>query len=153
METNKIGLKHIVTCRCILPQFKKLNKPHRFIVFSIIENDIVQEKYVKCNNCDIIHKVYDICKSQIMNRDDFPGLLSIDDIKLQIPTNISDILEKNKCDLPTYENVKFIIENQQWGHFCVLNSENIDGVNIGKYIQIFGKDIFKIESFSNNEVI
>jgi hypothetical protein len=153
MENFLVGQKHIVTCRCMLPQYKKYNQRHRFVVFSIIENDVIKEKFVECNNCGIVHKVYDVCKSQIINRDEFPGLIKKEDIKSQLPQNLIDILEKNDCDLATWENVKFIIENKFWGNFVVLSSENIDGNNIGKYIQFFGENLFKIESFINNEVI
>ena len=62
------GINHLIECQCILPQYKKRNNPpfHRFVVFSIVDDsDDVVEKFSQCNNCGIVHRVYDICKSEI----------------------------------------------------------------------------------------
>lgn len=154
MEKNIVGQKHIVNCRCILPQFKKSGILHSFIVFSIIENDIVQEKIVNCNNCGAQHRVFDICKSEILNTDSTIGTLTIEEIKLSISNkNIITIFENNKCDLPTWENLKFILDNQLWGCIITMSSEFVDGYNIGKYIQILGENLYKVESFSIKGII
>ena len=62
------GFKHLVQCHCILPQYRKMKDPvfHKFVVFSTIDKkDNVEPKNVQCNNCGVIHKVFDICKSEI----------------------------------------------------------------------------------------
>lgn len=153
MENNYQYQKHLITCRCILPQYKKIGKLHRFIVFSIIENDNVIEKFARCNNCNVVHRVYDICKSEIINTDEFKGIITIDDIKLSLPKNLIEILDKHNCDVATWENTKFIFENKMWGNFVTLTNESSDGYNVGKYIIILGENFFKIESFSNREYI
>ena len=154
MENNYQYQKHLVTCRCILPQYKKSGNLHRFVVFSTIENDIVIEKFTRCNNCNVVHRVYDICKSEIINTDEFRGLITIDDIKLNLNNkNLSDILDKYNCDIATWENVKFIIDNNLWGNFVTLTNESADGFNVGKYLVIISETLFKIESFSNREYI
>ena len=61
-------LKHLIECQCILPQYKKQDKVlfHKFPVFTLFKENVNQdfsqpiEKYVKCNNCDAVHRVYDI---------------------------------------------------------------------------------------------
>ena len=74
------GTKHLIQCHCLLPQYR--NKPdpvfHKFPVFSVIdESDTVILKYAECNNCGAAHKVYDICKSEILTgRDEARGCLS-----------------------------------------------------------------------------
>ena len=153
MENNYQFQKHLVTCRCVLPQYKKSGQLHRFVVFSVIQNDNVVEKFARCNNCNVVHRVHDICKSEILNTDEFRGLITIEDIKLGLNKNIIEILDKYNCDIATWENVKFIIENQLWGNFVTLNSESSDGYNVGKYLVIIGENMFKIESFSNREYI
>jgi hypothetical protein len=61
------GVKHLVRCRCILPQFKdKPNPPaHQFAVFSVLDDqDVLKVGFAQCNNCGIVHKVTDICLSE-----------------------------------------------------------------------------------------
>ena len=59
--------KHLIECQCTLKIFENKTKPlyHKFVVFSLLEDENIEEKYVTCNNCDIVHRVYDICKSEI----------------------------------------------------------------------------------------
>jgi hypothetical protein len=154
--TNKTGIKHLIKCRCVMPQFKNLPEPpqHQFIVFSIIEDDQVLPKHAQCNNCGIIHKVIDICKSDIVvNKVELSSLLTIDDIRVGLPENLVKILDINMCDFPTSEMVNFYYENKLWGNFVVLNSEYEDGTKSGKYLQILGENLFKVNPFSRNDIV
>ena len=66
---DSFGQKHLIKCRCVLPQFKKLDNPpvHKFVVFSALnEEGNVVTKYAQCNNCGVIHKVTDLCTSEII---------------------------------------------------------------------------------------
>ena len=144
------GIKHTVTCRCILPQFLKVNPPrfHQFIVFSVINDDeTVKVKYAQCNNCGIIHKVIDICKSEIINGNEhMKSIPTIDEIKCSIEPSIIAVLETNHADLPTYEHVKFIMESQLWGEHVVL-SRDIEGDDIIiKYVRILGQKLFNVDT-------
>ena len=73
-------VKHLIECHCTLPQYR--NRPdivyHKFPVFSLLESDSVVEKLARCNNCDAVHRVFDVCKSEI-----FIGDLDISAIKTQ----------------------------------------------------------------------
>src|SRR4051812_34631188 len=100
------GLKHLITCRCVLPQFKRLPEPpqHQFIVFSIIDDEgTAQIKFSQCNNCGIIHKVIDVCRSEIVSRESMNSIVKIDDVKINLPSNLSNILESNAADLASWE--------------------------------------------------
>lgn len=149
------GHKHLVRCRCVLPQFKKrANAPaHQFIVFSVVaDDDTVVSKFVQCNNCGIIHKVHDICKSTIMQgREDMKSIVSLDEIKLGMPPNLVKVLELNNADVPTWEAAQFIIENQKWGDYVTLSSDSEDGLRQGKYIRILGENLYKVDSYSREE--
>jgi hypothetical protein len=148
------GQKHLITCRCVLQQYKSLKDPpaHKFIVFSTInDNDDVVVKYAQCNNCGIVHRVTNICSSEIVSgKDSMNSLITIEDIKASIPQNFSNILEANSADLPTWEAVQFVIENKKWGEFIVLTSELEGGEIAGKYIRIIGETLCKIESFTRS---
>lgn len=151
------GQKHLVKCRCVLPQFKQLKDPpdHQFIVFSIInEDDTVKVKYAQCPNCGIIHKVTEINRSEILfGKEAMGSIITIADIKPSLPEQLVAILEGSQADLPTWEAVQFSFENKQWGSFVVLTSETEDGVKTGKYVRLLGEKMFKVESFTRDEVI
>lgn len=151
----KTGQKHLIKCRCILPQFKKLNDPpaHQFLVFSVINEDqSVEPKFSQCNNCGIIHKVIDICKSEILQgKESLKSIINLEDIKVNLSEKLVAVLERYEIDQPTYEQVLFIVQNKQWGDFVVLSSEIENGVRHGKYLIILGESLFRIESFSKEE--
>lgn len=154
-NNNLVGQRHLVKCRCVMQQFKKLQTPpvHQFVVFSILEQDtgVVREKFAQCNNCGLIHKVTDFCKSEILNKEDLRTLITIDEIKMSLPQNLVMILENNDVDISTWENTQHIYENEQWGNFVVLFSEDDDDKKQGKILQILGANIFKVSSFTRNE--
>lgn len=144
------GLKHLIKCRCTLPQYKRLaNSPaHQFIVFSVIDDDDrVVPKFVQCNNCAIVHKVIEINKSEIVPRESLSSTLTVDDIRPSIPEQLATILDTNKADLPSWEAARFIIENKKWDEFVVISCDVEDGFKQGKYVRILGERLFKVETF------
>lgn len=148
------GTKHLIRCRCVLPQFKKMADPpvHQFVAFSVInDDDIVVPKFVQCNNCGILHKVVDICKSEIVQRESMDSLVTIDDIRTALPENLSKILDMNKVDIATWEAAQFIYENKRWGEFVVLTSDVESGTRQGKYLRILGENMFKVDAFTREE--
>ena len=151
------GFKHLIRCRCVLPQFKNLPEPpvHQFVVFSIVDdNDKVKVKFSQCNNCGVIHKIVDICKSEIIqHKEEMISIVNIEDIKHSIPQNLSKILESNMADLPTWEAAQFYYDNKLWGNFVVLNSDYEGESRQGKYVQIIGENLFKVSNFSREEYV
>lgn len=157
MNKEKTGIKHLIECNCVLPQFKNRKNPvwHKFPVFSIIdEDDQFVVKFVQCNNCGIIHKVKEVGTSEITTKDNVNVIRKIEDIRMGLPDNIVGILEQYKCDLPIWEEVEFIIDEQQWNSYVVLSREEMtDGTVIGKMMLIKGPSLIKIESFSRQDYI
>lgn len=151
------GLKHLITCRCVLPQFKRMQDPplHQFTVFSVINDDgLVEPKFAQCNNCGIVHKVIDICRSEVVSgREAMESIVKIDDIKLSLPPKLVMVLEANDVDLPGWEAAQFALENKQWGSFVVLRTDEESGVRAGKYVRILSESMFKVESFTRDEVV
>lgn len=150
------GQRHLLKCRCVLPQYKGASNPpvHQFVVFSIVnDDDTVKVKYSQCNNCGIIHKVTDICTSEILpGKEAMSSIVRAEDVKLSLPPNLSDILERNNVDIATWEQAQFILENKQWGNFVILAQEEESGTRQGKYVRIMSETFFKVESFSREEV-
>lgn len=149
------GQRHLVSCRCVLPQFKGLADPpkHQFLVFSIIDKeDNVIPKHVQCNNCGLIHKVIDVCRSNIMaGKEAMSSIIGVEEIRASLPPNLVNILERNNVDITCWEQAQFILENKLWGEFVVLAAEEDSGSRHGKYVRIMSETFFKVENFSRDE--
>ena len=118
------GDKHLIQCHCVLPQFRKMANPvfHKFVVFSKTdeEGDVIQ-KIAKCNNCGVLHKVVDFCKSEVIyGIDESFATMTISDISNEIPEKIREILESHNCDIATWEQISDIIENKYWKKLTML---------------------------------
>lgn len=153
-DSGRSGLLHLIDCTCILPQYLKQEVPtfHKFIAFSVIDGGEVQEKFMQCNNCGIVHRIHDICKSEVVyGRDESVSSANIQDITFSLPSKLSELLEAYSCELPTWEYMKFIVEEKQWGTDIILSIEIIDGRRVGKFARIAGPDSIGIAQY--NEVV
>ena len=150
------GLKHLIQCHCILPQYRKMKDPlfHKFVVFSVVdEEDKVIEKFCHCNNCGVVHKIHDLCKSEIVvGRESSMSVMTKNDIKLSLPANLSKILETYECDLPVWEEVQFYYETNLEAPPIILTKEEFKGTVTGKVLHMLGSTKVKIESFTREEV-
>lgn len=151
--------KHLVECHCTLKIYENKTKPvyHKFVVFSkISDDDTLIEKFVLCNNCDIVHKVYEICKSEIMwGKEGLRSLVATkEDIKFNLEGSylkIVSLLEEHNCEVPDWEHVDYILENNIEGHI-VLDYKEID--NILSYKVLYIKDnTFKIKNQTTQRYI
>lgn len=153
----KQGVKHLVECHCMLPQYRGAPDPvfHKFVVFSVIdEHDNVIPKNAQCTNCGVIHRVIDIMKSEVlMGNDETNAVLTIDDLKHSIPDRVVRTLESYEVSLPTWEEVIFIIENKQWDKHVILTSEETKIGTQGKLIRFTGPQTFRIEPYTSRNMI
>lgn len=114
------GTKHLIQCHCILPQFRNKKEAvfHKFVAFSIIddESDTVITHYANCNNCGATHKIYDLCKSEIIHgSEDISSVVTIKDFSLSLPDQLFETLSQYNCDVADYQYAQFIIDNKEWG--------------------------------------
>ena len=145
-------IKHLIECQCTLKIYKNKSKPifHKFQVFSKLENEKIVEKYVMCNNCDILHKVTEIFKSEIQwGKENLKSLVnSKEDIKFNLLSrnkkDIVDLLEINDIDISDWELVEYLIENNEEGRI-LLNKEEIENNIVYKLLYI-EKDHHKIKT-------
>ena len=151
------GIKHIVECHCILPQFKnRQNTPyHKFIVFSIVDDsDTVVPKYAQCNNCDVVHRVFDICKSEIVTgKEELKSIVTEQELTLTLPDGVCDVLKTYNVDIPTWEMASFIFVNEQWGQSIILSKDSIGDEVTGKRLVFEGHKKFKLEEFLHSAVV
>jgi len=136
-------VKHLIDCHCILSIYKNRTKPiyHKFPVFSIVEEDSIKEKYVLCNNCDIVHKVFEINKSEIKwGNEGFKSLVTTkEDIKFNLENlgmeRLVTILEVNNVDISDWELIDYLLENDLEGKVVIDKKEIEDSINY-KYLEI-----------------
>tara|TARA_B100000131_G_scaffold282079_1_gene289075 strand:- start:254 stop:715 length:462 start_codon:yes stop_codon:yes gene_type:complete len=151
------GFKHLVQCHCILPQYKNKPEPlfHKFPVFSVVdESDTVIVKYAECNNCGAAHKVYDLCKSEILvGRDEVRSKMSITDFKFSLPSDLYELLVQYNKELPDFEMSQFIIDNEVWDKTIVLTREEMDDTIQGKLLRFLEDNKFRIESYTHKETV
>ena len=144
------GVKHNVKCHCILPQFRTRPDPplHEFVVFSILDNsDTVMPKNAQCNNCGVVHKIVDLCRSEIVTGREDCSLIIKEDIAFMLPGQVKEVLENYDCDLPTWEHALFLFQQQQWGKFVVLERKENDTGSEGKLLKFHSYERFTIEPF------
>ena len=112
------GYKHLIECHCVLPQFRENPKPiyHKFTVFSVIDDsDTVIPCLAQCNNCATVHKVLDICKSEIVaGKDESRAIEKKEDVALSLPTSLVELFSNYDLELADYQMARFVIENDVW---------------------------------------
>ena len=152
------GTKHLIECHCVLAIFKstKNDMPsHKFPVYSKIDqNEKVIPKFVKCNNCDTMHYVHDICRSEIRGGKDQSELnVTESELSLMLPERLSNALLKIETDISNWEHIVDIFEEERWGELVVLRREVIDEKQYVKTIEISTSSIFKIKNNVINDMI
>ena len=151
----KQGIKHTIECHCVLPQFRNRKDTvyHKFVVFSILdESETVIPKHAACNNCGVIHNVYDICKSEIMPGRELGAVMEIKDVKILLPSAVSLILESYDCDVATWEQTLFMIQERKVGNIILTRDEE-EGMISGKFLKIDGPGKYSLEPYQRQGVL
>jgi hypothetical protein len=119
-----------------------------------MDNDTVEPKYVQCNNCGAVHKVYDLCKSEIIpGKDDLRSVTTIKEIGLFIPADLRQLLETYDCEISIWERIKFILDEQRWGEKVVVTRETVKDETTGKLLTIAARDRFTVENYISRETV
>jgi len=145
-----LGIKHLIECHCELPIYRNRAEIlyHKILVYSKFDDQgKIIEKIVSCENCSTLHKVYDICRSDIIKggKDENKAEVTIEELEIQLPDKISKILEKNNCSLPIYEELIDAIEQNVTSHDIIISREVIEGKYQVKILNI-DKNKFKIKN-------
>lgn len=152
-----IGQKHLVECHCILPIFKNARKEvyHKFPVYSKINaSGKVIPKYVKCNNCEAIHYVYEICLSEIKpGKEDITSITTKKEIAMSLSERLVTVLEEQQCTIADYEQVLDAIENNTYPTRLIVKREILDENHLVKILEIVSENKFKIFSERINNMV
>ena len=151
------GLKHLIECHCYLKIFNssenKIN--HKFPTYSKFdENDNIIPRLSKCNNCESLHYVYDICKSELRpGKEDINSILSKEDIMMMLPDKVNNVLTSNRADIADFEHALDIIDNEVWGERIVVKRDIVDDVENVKILQIDGENKIKLYNKEINTIV
>jgi hypothetical protein len=150
--SSKYYIKHLIECQCILKLYEKNTVPiyHKFPVFSEVdEAGNVKEKYASCNNCQIIHKVTGPFTSVIQwGKEGIKSYVkTIDDVKfnLDIPQKIIDVLDREKVDISTWEQLEFIVENKLENEIIKIKEEDLGETKSFKFLE-YNNGKFKLKT-------
>jgi len=152
----KEGIRHLIQCHCVLPQYKKRKEPlyHQFLVFSILNDGVCEIKLAQCNNCNQLHNVVDICKSEfLIGKDETMAIPTEIDIGLSISQKLKEILNAYQSDISFWEHAQFIEENEMWGSELILSKERTDGSIQIKSLCFIKENKLKIKSETFQEII
>ena len=150
--------KHMVECHCVLPQYRDRREPvyHKFVVFSQVdvESDTVIPSYAQCNNCGTVHKVHDICKSQIVTgKEESAAVEQIKDVAMSLPASLVELFQSYSLELPDYMLARHVLDYNQWNTTIVLTQEKDGDMTTGKLLRFIGPERFRVEPFSRNDYI
>lgn len=145
----KKGIKHVLKCRCILSQFRNMKNPpnHEFVVFSILENDLVEKSYVKCNNCGITHEIKDVCRSNILDKSDDWSVPTKEEVSIYFSEDLKNLLNSYEADLPTWQMAQWIIQENIWGEKLIIQKKEYEDRVEGKTLTFVEKDRYKVDTF------
>ena len=148
-------IKHLVKCRCILQQYKKLPEPpfHKFVVFSEIdENAMIVPSFAQCPNCGVVHKIEEVGISKILKKEDLTSVLSKEEMEESFPEKIRGAIAGYDLEMHQLQEINFVLENKAWGRSVILTKENAGNMISGKYIQIFSETLFKFGVFTREDL-
>jgi hypothetical protein len=127
------GIKHLIQCHCVLPQYRGVNPPlfHKFVVFSLVEDDQMREKISQCNNCGVLHRVFDHCRSEILfGKDASASVRTVEDVEIALPERLAAYLKSQNIDLSTWEQVEWLVENSQESELVIRRDEQAGKTNL-----------------------
>ena len=151
------GIKHLIECHCILPIFKNNDRMinHKFPVYSKIDSkDKLIPRVVKCNNCDTMHYVTDVCKSEIRGGKDQSELtVTMEELSLMLPERLVNALIKINTDISNWEHIVDIFDEDRWGEKIVLRRDIVGENQHIKLIEIVSSEKFKITNQVIDDII
>jgi hypothetical protein len=69
-----------------------------------------------------------------------------------LPEKLVGLLSRYDLDTATWQQIKFNYENEKWDRPVVLHKESYGEDLQGKYLLMAGKTLWRIESFSTEDI-
>ena len=111
----------------------------------------VLEHYELCNNCQAVHKIVELCKSEIVStkllEEDKIKILEEEYYKKRLSAGIVGALDSNQADLPTWKEVYYHFSNGNWGREIIIKRDDDGDDVILKVIKIYDKKTSRSKLF------
>jgi hypothetical protein len=96
---------------------------------------------------EVVHKVVDLCKSELTSKEESRSIPAIQDIELSVGPDLASLLKSYDCDLATWEQAEWIVLSKAYDNFVILSKEEIDDEIHGKRLLFLENGRFRIEAF------
>jgi hypothetical protein len=95
-----------------------------------------------------VHKVTDVCRSELTSKEEAKSIPNISDIKFSITQDLAKVLESYQCDIATWEQAEWIYLTKAWDQWIILSREEDElGDLHGKRLIFVENERFRIEAF------
>ena len=86
--------------------------------------------------------------------EDTDTIIDEEDLKLGLSDKLVKILEKNNCDIPTYEAIDHIISEEMWNQQVVISRKTVNNEIVHlKILEIKGDEKFRLKTEKINLTI
>ena len=80
--------------------------------------------------------------------------MKIEDCALMLPSGVKQVLETYGCEVPDWEHALFILQNEKWDDFIIVNREETDrGDLTGKILRFIGPGNYRLEPFLQKRTV
>lgn len=129
--------------------------PVRFVVVSLLEpSGVLRPHLVQCPACGVVHRVTEVGVSHPLpgGRSYSAGILSLDEVKENLPEKMKDLLEKNEVQPEVVYEVGLVFEHELWGRTVILTKEETTpGFWSGKKVFIISRSLWQVTSWSRDD--
>ena len=76
------------------------------------------------------------------------AVMTPEDCAIMLPTGVKQVLETYNCEVPDWEHALFILQNEKWDDFIIMNREETEGGDLtGKLLKFLGPGNYRLEPF------
>lgn len=92
--------------------------------------------------------------SQKLKKETSAVLPDVEEIKTGLPEKLVQLIERYKLDLPSWQEIQFVFENEKWDRPIILFKEQGDNPEdvSGKYLLISSKSLWRVQIFSTENL-
>ena len=95
-----------------------------------------------------------MCESEILKgKEHLRTIKTLDELKLGLPDRLVALLETNDADRASWCAAEFIVDNERWGDYVVLATDEDGDKRIGKFVRIMSPTLFKVDSFEQETYV
>ena len=76
------------------------------------------------------------------------------DCGMMLPSGIKQMLETYECEVPDWEHALYILQNEKWGDFIIIQREETEGGDLtGKILKFIAAGNYRLEPFLQKRIL